>query len=685
MIRFLIWLSILLASGISYGAGTTYNKIQVKRGPEYLVPPTPSMGEPVFTTDTHRTFMGYSTGKEELVTEHRIPAMVTPALIGAFSRFSSAGGVVASAPGNNTLQVVGAVLTNPGGKPTMTVPSQAIYLQQYATGGDGSSGAPYTGWESAVTGMGLGSRIVLAAGKSFSTSTSFNLHGSFIIEGAGAGEPTAEWRYTGAGTAITVNGISGATVTEGWVIRDLRINGTNSGALGVVIGNLTGSFKSANGTMQNVVVTGFTSAGIDLEAAELCTFIRVKCTLNPGNGWLFGRAGNPYLNTASNFYSCHASLNGGVGLVFYQSDGFAFYGLTSESNGLEGIKILGGTSAVSRTKFAGFTWVEANNTSRTNGPYYQFYADTTSGVVQGLVIENMQFALAGTGNKHIYLGAVGGTTGGFSSVRGNSYLVPSSDYGTIKPTAAAQFAIHDEDPANWDYSSGVSVGAIFYQRVASTGQTIYSNALRVNADVQAANLALGTSNRVTTLDMIAPNDVTGGIRIGTSETDSTLQVARMKMRHYLAASAPVTILYGQASPTTNVLDFGGGSSVENGATRINFYTAATSSTLTGTNFWSLFGDGTWGAATDGGANIGQAAALRPDFIYAKSGFNVANGNGTIDSTGKAKFIGGLILPTSGTPASSSAAGIAGTVVWDASYIYVCTTTNTWKRTAIATW
>lgn len=39
----------------------------------------------------------------------------------------------------------------------------------------------------------------------------------------------------------------------------------------------------------------------------------------------------------------------------------------------------------------------------------------------------------------------------------------------------------------------------------------------------------------------------------------------------------------------------------------------------------------------------------------------------------------------GTPASAAAAGVAGSIRWDADYIYVCTATNTWKRAAIATW
>jgi hypothetical protein len=45
----------------------------------------------------------------------------------------------------------------------------------------------------------------------------------------------------------------------------------------------------------------------------------------------------------------------------------------------------------------------------------------------------------------------------------------------------------------------------------------------------------------------------------------------------------------------------------------------------------------------------------------------------------------LRLRTTKTPASASATGNAGDICWDASYVYVCTATNTWKRAAIATW
>ena len=67
---------------------------------------------------------------------------------------------------------------------------------------------------------------------------------------------------------------------------------------------------------------------------------------------------------------------------------------------------------------------------------------------------------------------------------------------------------------------------------------------------------------------------------------------------------------------------------------------------------------------------------------------------TLDSSQNATFAGTVIankattafrIPTAETPASASATGTIGTITWDASYIYVCTAANTWKRVAIATW
>jgi len=45
----------------------------------------------------------------------------------------------------------------------------------------------------------------------------------------------------------------------------------------------------------------------------------------------------------------------------------------------------------------------------------------------------------------------------------------------------------------------------------------------------------------------------------------------------------------------------------------------------------------------------------------------------------------IIVDTAKTPSSASDTGTQGQIAWDASYIYVCTATDTWKRSAIATW
>jgi hypothetical protein len=46
---------------------------------------------------------------------------------------------------------------------------------------------------------------------------------------------------------------------------------------------------------------------------------------------------------------------------------------------------------------------------------------------------------------------------------------------------------------------------------------------------------------------------------------------------------------------------------------------------------------------------------------------------------------GFVKIATRTPSSATDYGTAGEVRWDASYIYICVATNTWKRAAIATW
>ena len=48
-------------------------------------------------------------------------------------------------------------------------------------------------------------------------------------------------------------------------------------------------------------------------------------------------------------------------------------------------------------------------------------------------------------------------------------------------------------------------------------------------------------------------------------------------------------------------------------------------------------------------------------------------------------VGGDLVVATKTPSTNTDTGSTGTIAWDASFVYVCTATNNWKRAAIATW
>jgi hypothetical protein len=89
---------------------------------------------------------------------------------------------------------------------------------------------------------------------------------------------------------------------------------------------------------------------------------------------------------------------------------------------------------------------------------------------------------------------------------------------------------------------------------------------------------------------------------------------------------------------------------------------------------------TFAGATPGTPAAGQVLIGGGDVKTA--GAITASGN--IITLGSLVASGQILIGTF-TPSSASAAGAAGTICWDSSYIYVCVATNTWKRVAIATW
>lgn len=93
---------------------------------------------------------------------------------------------------------------------------------------------------------------------------------------------------------------------------------------------------------------------------------------------------------------------------------------------------------------------------------------------------------------------------------------------------------------------------------------------------------------------------------------------------------------------------------------------------------------------DGGATtiapLLEAELFKGVRVGATSGETITMAGTDLYVAGQAE-IGGdsIVIATSKTPSSATDTGIKGQICYDSDYVYVCTATNTWKRTAISTW
>lgn len=147
-----------------------------------------------------------------------------------------------------------------------------------------------------------------------------------------------------------------------------------------------------------------------------------------------------------------------------------------------------------------------------------------------------------------------------------------------------------------------------------------------------------------------------------TRTDATQKVVRYVMPHYTNASSSVALFVGIARTSVNDLYIGGGSGVNNAATDLRFYTAANTTTATGTQRARIASSGNLliGTDTDDGVNLVQSAGSVNATQYRLSALNTA-------------------------PSSASDTGTLGEIRITSTYIYICTATNTWVRAALATW
>jgi hypothetical protein len=222
--------------------------------------------------------------------------------------------------------------------------------------------------------------------------------------------------------------------------------------------------------------------------------------------------------------------------------------------------------------------------------------------------------------------------------------------GTTSPVAPLDVIAARGNLVRFQESSSPYNGLVF--QTDSTGATIKSNA---NAGYLAFNTGNSERARITSAGLVG---------IGTSAPSSLLHVQGSDIGIFVKSTN---------SSGSSKLVFG--NDLVNEAQI--FYNGSTKGTFGGNGALTIY---------HGGNKPILFATANTERIRIDGSGRLLVGTGS-DSGGALFQVNGdrIRVGTAKTPATSGATGTTGEIAWDADYIYVCTATNTWKRSAIATW
>ena len=159
----------------------------------------------------------------------------------------------------------------------------------------------------------------------------------------------------------------------------------------------------------------------------------------------------------------------------------------------------------------------------------------------------------------------------------------ASNYATIGSTGSLTFnAVTNDIVTGTNEHLALMPNGTGNVGIGTTGPTGKLHVLgttRIQSGQDAGSLIIGADNSVTTL------------------TDATDKAARVGVPHYTNAEEPLAAWVGSTGSVNNSISFGGGTSVMNAATLLSFYTAANTTTVTGTERMRIDSAGNVGIGT----------------------------------------------------------------------------------------
>ena len=183
------------------------------------------------------------------------------------------------------------------------------------------------------------------------------------------------------------------------------------------------------------------------------------------------------------------------------------------------------------------------------------------------------------------------------------------------------------------------------------------------------------------------------VGVGTSANDGTgdsLRAAFIKVNSnfsnigdigFDAANINVTGSIEVAGNVTSAYFIGDGSQLTGVVSVATTNVAVTAQYVTANAQANITSVGNLTSLSSGG-NIQTTRNVIANTVYASSYLNSDGSNPFYPFNGNINVRGNLIVANSYVPASNTAVGTAGQIVWDSGNIYVCVATNTWKRAAL---
>ena len=382
-------------------------------------------------------------------------------------------------------------------------------------------------------------------------------------------------------------------------------------------------------------------------------------------------------------------MTGALGIIAGSASSPGLY-FTGDTN--TGIYSPGADQVAISTNGTGRLFVDASgNVGVGASPSGSYKLEVKAGAIDSAAIfdstnavgPHLRFSTSGT-DRHYLGSAPGFTTGGTSSdfaIRTAGYLAFSTGGNNerMRLTSTGALGLGTSSPGatlNVRYdNAGASTVALFENQRSVAGSNdagqIVVGARTYNNTILRQNSDQGTAAIGGALDTVLANTYSA------SGFGKLILATQSTPRLTIKESGEVGI--GTTGPNERV-DAGSGNFVTSG-----YYITSSNGRLrlrnsNNTNYSEIYnpetGSGASIAFTYGG---GEAARI-------DSSGRLLVGTSS-DSGGALLQVNGnrIRVATAKTPASASDTGTAGEICWDASYIYVCTATNTWKRTAISTW